>query len=315
VTTAVAVSRAHFVDGVHMAMDETDGFGLSMANHVTLVSVDDPTAVAPAMAMADGGPILFVRDGRLDPLVRDEIVRLLHRPHGMKTHATVDIVGSTSGVPDSVGAEVGKLGFRVKRFAPEAAAADAAQTVQGWYPAYVVVSQSDLPALASSVGTTAPVLLTDGSTMPAATAAKLDRSVNNKGPLQTVYAVGQQAQAAVRSSWPGKPSLHIVDLGGSDAFANSLAAVQGLYDAPQRLGVTPSGDWRDMVIASMVGPTLVVDEAQGLGDSARAWLSASQAAMRAVYVFGGSATLPDALGHAVYGDRYVVRRAPTDIVG
>ncbi|MGA8248395.1 MAG: hypothetical protein WB797_15930 [Nocardioides sp.] len=315
VTTAVTVSRAHFADGDQMAVDEADGFGVSLANHVTLVGADDPSAAAPAIAMAAGGPILFVRDGRLDPQVRDEIVRLLHRPHGMKTRATVDIVGSTSAVPGSVGAELGKLGLHVRRFDPEAAADDAAKAVRGWYPSYVVVSASDLPALASSVGTTDPVLLTDGSTMPAATAAELDRSHNDHGPLTTVYAVGEQAQAAVRSAWPGKRPLRVVDLGGSDPYANSLTAVQGLYDAPHRVGVTTAADWWDIVIASMVGPTLVVDEGQGLEDAATTWLSASQAAMRSVYVFGGPAALPGTVGHIVYGERFAVRRAPADITG
>ncbi len=154
VTTAVAVSRAHYVDGIHIAMSDTESVGLSVANHVTLVGADDPSAAAPAMAMAAGGPILFLRDGRLDPLVSDEITRLLRRPHGMHTRATVDIVGTTSAVPDSVAAELGTLGFHVRRFAPGAAAADAAQAVDGWYPSYVVVSANDLPALASSVGST-----------------------------------------------------------------------------------------------------------------------------------------------------------------
>jgi hypothetical protein len=65
----------------------------------------------------------------------------------------------------------------------------------------------------------------------------------------------------------------------------------------------------------MVGPTLVVPDGPGLEDATRTWLSASQAAMRAVYVFGGSATLVATVGHAVYGDRFVVRRAPGDILG
>ncbi len=135
------------------------------------------------------------------------------------------------------------------------------------------------------------------------------------GSPPTVYAVGQQAQAAVRSSWPGKGTIRIVDLGGADPFANSLAAVQGLYDAPHRLGVTTVADWRDTMIATMVGPTLVVPQGPGLEEPARAWLTASEAAMRAVYVFGGAPALPATVGHAVYGDRFVVRRAPADIAG
>jgi hypothetical protein len=130
-----------------------------------------------------------------------------------------------------------------------------------------------------------------------------------------VYAVGQQAQAAVRSSWPGKRSFHVVDLGGSDPYADSLAAVQRLYDAPGRVAVTTAASWQDGLIASMVGPTLVVDDRQGPEPATRAWLTASQAAMREAYVVGGSTGLADVVGRAVYGDRYVVTRSPGDIVG
>jgi hypothetical protein len=314
VTVALDVSRAHFVSGDSPAMDESSGFGMSWANTVTLVSATDPSAAAPAAAMADGGPVLFVRDGRLDPAVRDEIVRLLRRPRGLRTHPTVDIVGSTSAVPDSVASELHTLGFKVRRFDPQAAAADAASVVHGAFESYVVVSATDLPAVASSVGSQIPVLLTDGSTMPAETAARIDHTPGYAGP-PTVYAVGQQAQAAVRSSWLGKGRFHIVDVGGLDPYADSLAAVQRLYDAPGRLGVATGSSWQDTLIATMVGPTLVVDEQQGLATATRAWLAASEPAMRAVYVFGGTARLAEAVGGAVYGDRFVVRRSPTDILG
>jgi WD40-like Beta Propeller Repeat len=315
VAAAVAVSRAHFVAGTDMAMDETDAFGLSWATRVTLVGADDPTAAATAAAMADGGPLLFVRDGRLDPRVRDEIVRLLHRPRGLRRNTGVDIVGTTGAVPDSVASELQALGFTVRRFAPEAAAADVARTVRGDDLSYVVVSDTDLPAVASSVGTTTPVLLTHEASMPAATAARIDTMPRDAGAMPTVYAVGREAQEAVQSSWPGKRPFHIVDLGGSDPFANSLAAVQGLYDAPGRLAVTTVADWRDTLIATMVGPTLVLDERHGLDGAVRGWLTASGAALRAIHVFGGSAALPGTVGRAVYGDRFVVRRSPADILG
>jgi hypothetical protein len=314
VAAAVAVSRAHYVSGTDMPMEETDSFGVSWATHVTLVSPTDPSSAAAAAALADGGPILFVRGGRLAPAVRDEIVRLLQRPRGLRMQATVDIVGTTSAVPDSVAGEIRALGMKVKRFTPETAAAGTASAIRGAYDSYVVVSIKDLPALASSVGASTPILLTDGVTMPAATAAKLDRIAHYDGQPATVYAVGQQAQAAVRSSWAGKRPFHIVDVGGADSSTTSLAAVQSLYDAPGRLALTTSADWQGTLIATMVGPAVVLDEARGLGGGIQQWLTASGAAMRAVYVFSGSATLPETIGHVVYGDRFIVRRSPIDIL-
>jgi hypothetical protein len=314
VTTAVDVSRARFIDGVDQSMGEADTLGLSTAMRVVLVSAADRSVAATAAAMADGGPILFVRDGRLEPRVRDEILRLLERPKGMGVHPTVDIVGSRTAVPESVASQLRALGLGVRRFDAAAAAADAVSTLRGNSQSYVVVSDTDLSAVVSSVGSGAPVLLTDGAIMTAATAAKLDRMVSY-GATPMVYAVGQQAQAAVRSSWPGKRRFRIVDLGGPDPGANSLAAVQQLYDSPGRLAVSTAAEWQDSLIATMVGPALVLDEQHGLETTARSWMTASQAAMRHVYVFGRSVGLPRAVGQAVYGNRFVVRRSPTDILG
>jgi hypothetical protein len=313
VRVALAVSRARFIDGTELPMAETDGYGVSWADHVTLVSTSDPSAAAPAAAIAAGGPILFVRDGRLDPEVQDEIVRLLQRPHGLRMRGTVDIVGTRTDVPDSVETVLRTLGFHVRRFAPETAAADSADVVRGSYDTYVVVSKDDLPAVASSVGAMNPVLLTIGTAMPPATAAKLDKMAHVASSLPTVYAVGRQAQTALRSSWPGKRPLHVVDVGGDNPIADSLAAVRSLYDAPGRLSVTTDADWHDSLIAGMVGPALVVDQRRGPATDARGWLSASAAALRAIYVLGGPSSLSRTVGRATYGTRYVVHRAPTDI--
>lgn len=313
VAAAVTVSRAHYVDVRHAPVDELGGLGVAGTGQVTLLSADDPSAAAPAAAIAAGGPVLFVRNGRLSPEVRAEIARLLQAPRRMRMHNTVNIVGTRRAVPGSVATSLRALGLRVRRFAPANAAADAAAARSGYYEAYIVVSRTDLPAVLSSVGASSPVLLTNGSTMPAATAAKIDKLRHYPGYPRTVYAVGMQAQTAVRSSWPGKRSFRVVDIGGPDPYANSLDAVQSLYDAPGRVGVTTMTSWQDALIATMVGPTLVVDEGPGLETAAQDWLAAGEAAMRGVYVFGGSAALPTTVGDTVYGDRYAVTRAPTDI--
>jgi hypothetical protein len=312
VRTALDVSRAHFVDGTDLPAEEGAGTGISWADHVTLLSTSDPSAAVPAAAIAAGGPVLFVRDGRLDPRVRDEILRLLQRPHGFR-HGTVDVVGTTADIPDSIVSELRAVHLRVRRLDPADPIGDAASVLEDRSATYVVVSRTDLPGVASSATSASPVLLTDGTTMPEATAARLNRMWDNAGAPATVYAVGHEAQLAVRSTWPGKRALRIVDVGGSDTAGDSLAAVQALYDAPGRLAVTTSADWQDMLIAGMVGPALVVDAHQVLTSADESWLAASQAVLRAVYVLGGSTELPAAVGQAAFGDRYVERPSPTDI--
>ena len=313
VAAAVAVSRAHFVDLRDAPMDGLGGLGVAWADQVTLLSADDPSAAAPAAAIAAGGPLLFVRDGRLDPRVRAEILRLLQAPRRMRMHGIVNVVGTPRAVPDSIATSLQALGLRVRRRAPASAAAARAAARRGYSEAYIVVSRTDLPAVVSSVAASTPVLLTNGSSMPAATAARIDKLGRYRGHPPTVYAVGMQAQAAVRSWWAGKRSFRVVDIGGPDPYANSLDAVQSLYDAPGRVAVTTMTSWQDALISTMAGPTLVVDEGRGLETAAQDWLTASEAALRGVYVFGGSAALPETVGHTVYGDRYEVTRAPEDI--
>jgi hypothetical protein len=146
--------------------------------------------------------------------------------------------------------------------------------------------------------------------MPSVTANRLDHISHASGSPTTVYAVGRDAQTAVRSSWPGRGPFTVVDVGGADSDDDSLAAVQALYDAPGRLSVTTSADWRSVLIASMAGPALVVDP--DLTAEAREHLAASEAVLRNVYVFGGSSRLVRTVGDAAYRGRYVVRRAPAD---
>jgi hypothetical protein len=316
VSRALAVSRAHFASGDDIAMDETSGYGVTWTDHVTLVGTSDPAAAAAADAVAHGGALLFTRGATLQPAVRDEIVRLLHRPHGFGTRVTVDVVGTPGDVPDSVLAALHALRplvphLRVRRIDPADPAGAAAGAVEGSSSIYVVASQDDLTAIASSAGGGSPLLLTEGSTMPVAAARRLNHIWHEPGTPATVYAVGAAAQAAVRSPWPGKKAFQIVDIGGVDTTSTSLAAVQGLYDAPGRLVVTAADDWRDQLIGGMVGPTLVVDGS--LSPDARSWLEASQPVMRAVYLLGAATDQTAAMGQAVYGERYRVVPSPRDI--
>jgi len=315
VSTSLTVSHARFVDGTAIPDSEIGADGIAWATHVTLLSTRDPDAAAAAAAVAAGGPILFLPGGRLDPRVRDEVMRLLQQPRGYRIGATVDIVGTTDDVPTSVDSEIRGLGglhVRVRRFTPDAAAVAAAVAVpRGSHDTYVVVSKDDLPAIASATGAGHPVLLTDGTTMPSATAARLDRIAHWVDAPATVYAVGHDAQVAVRSSWPGKRPFVVVDLGGTDPAADSLAAVQALYDAPGRLSVAPAADWRSVLIATMAGPALVVDQQPSA--AAQEHLAAGEAVLRAVYVFGGSPDLPRTVGDEAYGGHAVVRRSPEDI--
>ena len=71
-------------------------------------------------------------------------------------HPTVDIVGSTIAVPESVASQVQALGLKVRRFDPATAAADAVSTVRGDYQSYVVVSRPTSQRSCPPSGATLP---------------------------------------------------------------------------------------------------------------------------------------------------------------
>ncbi|HET7386018.1 MAG TPA: hypothetical protein VFJ19_05060 [Nocardioidaceae bacterium] len=317
VDLALDVSRAHWTRGLDPAVSAGPSMGLVAANRVTLMDPRDAGAAAVAAVLAgdDRGPVLFVRGGRLDPEVGAEINRILDWGRGSKRYSRVDIVGDEETVPDSVAAAIRAMGYRVRRIDPGDPAVVAASAVHYQPSAYIVVSRTDLPAVLSSVGTGTPVLLTDGTRMADATAQRLNRLARDPGFTPTVYAVGTQAQAAVRTSWPGKRHFRIEDVGGPDPYANSLDVTRSLYDGPGRIAVSTTASWQAALVASTIGPALLIDESHGMESATSDWLSSSEASLRGIYALGGSAGLPDQVGHAVFGPTHFdVVRQPHDIV-
>lgn len=310
VAAAVRVSRAHFVDGRHAPMDDTSSVGVAWRDRVTLVSADDPSSAAVAATVAAGGPLLFTRGDGLDPRVAAEITRILRMPRGTGRSGTVDLVGGADAIPSGMEAAVRQLGFKTRRIDPSDAPSAAAKAARGRYETYVVVSSTDLAGVVAGMGTYDPVLLTEGSTMPAATARKLDHMPHYSGGRPTVYAVGVEAQSAVAAQWPGQHPFRVVDVGGQSPAADSLGVVAAVYDAPVSVAVSASA-WRDQLIASMIGPVLT--SGHGLEKGARSWLSLSEAALLGTYVVG-AAPLARTVGQATYGAGVDLVRDPRDIV-
>jgi WD40 repeat protein len=275
---------------------------------VTLVGTND-TAAATVAGLGDHGPILFTQPDALNPATASEIRRLLgpaHPPTGVVP--TVRIVGDTTAVSSAVESAVDALGYQTSRVPDADPIAEAAalngKMFTGQYSGPVVlVSATDTPALLSLVatGNSMSILFTDNSTMPAVDQPILD-GLNTTGQYPAkLVAVGAQAQAALASSWPGKPvGLSGTPLGGADADFNSLVVARQYSDGPTEVAVAAAGQWQDELLAATNGPgmpLLIVDPAAGVSAQVNAWLENSASAVGTVVLYGDQATLPDRIAN------------------
>src|SRR5471032_2504633 len=149
---------------------------------------------------------------------------------------TVYLLGGTAAIPASVATSLTSLGFVVVRYAGTdrddtalkvAAALGSPGTVFLATGINFPDALSAGPAAASAHGV---VLLTDGSTMPAAVKAYLTAHPG------TVYAVGGPAVAADPAATP---------LQGADRYATAVAVANAIFSAPASVGVASGATFPD----------------------------------------------------------------------
>jgi hypothetical protein len=216
----------------------------------------------------------------------------------------VQIIGDAQAVSPAVESALTALGYHVDRI-PDADPIAEAAALNGTIlsanngPVFLV-SATDTPAILSLVATHHgnQILLTNDMTMPAADEQVLNKLTFTGDHPATIVAVGAQAQAALASSWPGKPSrLSGTPLGGTDANANSVLITRQYSDGPTEVALAASGVWQDELLAATNGPgmPLLVVDPQSLSTQATAWLENSAPSVSTVVLFGDSATLTDGI--------------------
>lgn len=180
------------------------------------------------LASAEGGPLLLTGSASLDPRVKAEIDRLLDP--GM----TVHLLGGTEALSADIQTALTTAGYVVQRYAGDdryATAVKVAEALPGPRGILLATGQNfpdGLTAGAAAARIDGAVLLTAGTTLPAATAAYLAAH-----PSIPVAAIGGPAATA-------RPSAHPVV--GADRYETSVLVAKTFFVGVPPVGGLASGE-------------------------------------------------------------------------
>jgi len=286
IEVAVAASQAVWPTRGVFPQGQGGGFG---AYSVLLTGTTNLPTVMAGAQMVDAGPLLLTTGSTLDTRTAAEMKRVLGSVPAGGSAPTVTIVGGTDLVSTQAEAAVKAMGYLTERTtAPDPIAM--AATVSGrpdLAEAVFLVDAADTPTYLSAISdlgfaSQQTVLLTNGSTMP----DKVKTFLNGIDASRVkVYPLDAAAQAAVASSWSGKPALKVTTLTG-----NVTAALLGRFSATAAgVVVVDKSNLTDILtgigLARAYGaPVLAVDPAAGLDDTVKAWLDASSAAVDKAFI-------------------------------
>jgi YVTN family beta-propeller protein len=266
--TAVAVSQAAFAD--------------ASAGAVVLASESRfPDAlVGMPLASAKNAPILLTAGASLPDVTLAELTRVL--PAG----GTVYLLGGATAIPASVAAQLTSLGYVATRIGgtDRYRTAVAVADTLGDPTTVFLASGTNFPdALAAGPAAAhvgGIVLLTDGTTMPAATSAYLSAHRGN------VYAVGGPAAAADRNA---------TKVVGADRYETAAEVAKTFFANPSAVSIANGATFADALRdgASLDGPLLLTTSA-GLAAPASTYVASVRTSLSTVTVVGDTAALRDA---------------------
>jgi len=280
---------------------ESEGFQVQ-ARAVLLAGTANLPAMLAGAQMVDDGPLLFTSGATLNAHTAAEIKRVLGQvedPQGFVP--TVTILGGTDVVPTQAENAIKAMGYHVDRVAGKDAYAMAV-TAAG-KPAdadpVLVVDAADVASYASAISDLGAyshqtVLVTNGSTMPDGAKTFL----NGLKKTAKVYGLGAGAQAALASSWSGKPAVTIAPIAGT-------AALLGAYAGPARaLVIVDSSSTTDVIAAIGLArgywaPVLALDTKAGLDDGIKAWLDGSSGTIDNVMIVDSKGAVSADFEHSV----------------
>jgi hypothetical protein len=277
--TSVAISRSSYLIG---------GSATS-AVLVDASSFADAVVAAP-LAVQKHGPVLLTLPNNLDAGVAAELTRIL------APGATVYLIGGTNVISTGVETAVAALGFtplRVAgkdRFGTAVAVARSLTTVKNFLEATGLDFPDALSAAAAAAASGSAVLLTNGTTVDAATASFINGNL-------TVgrYAIGKAAATA-------DPATTTTDLVGSDRYATAVLVAQKFFSAPTEAGVASGQDFPDALagsahIAAAGGPLLLTDPST-LSSATQSYI-AGQSKVTEAFVYGGPIAISNAVSTAL----------------
>ena len=294
VAGAIAVTQARYQTAKTYRVSQSNAFayGAMLAN----------PANPDAAALGSGySPVLYTAADSLDPRTKAELLRLFGTPDPVYGGPTITIVGDTSLISAATEAAVQNLGYKTTRvsgadqYAVNASALRAANPTNT--ASVIVVSGDDPAAIAteSFAGAFQVVVLTRGSTLPAAASTYLSRLASNT----SVYVVGASAQSAL-TSWTAPSGVKVIPLVGADAAQSSAVLARVVFGSPLGVILVDPANAADKAVALTAAQQLgyailLVDPAKGLEPATRAFLDDSSAGIGTTLVVGPTGTLSDDL--------------------
>jgi hypothetical protein len=295
VAGAIAVTQARYQTAktYQVSQSSAHAYGAVLANPA------DPDAAALG---AGYYPVLYTAAASLDPRTKAELQRLFGTSDPVNGGPTITIVGDTGTVSAATEAAVRNLGYKTTRISGADRYAVNATVLKAAHPAVsgqsvIVVSGDDPAAIATEAfgGLFQQVVLTRGSTLPAAASTYLSRL-----PSSTiVYVVGASAQSAL-TSWTAPSGVKVVPLVGADAAQASAVVARVAFGSPLGVILLDPADAADedvaVTAAQQLGyAILLVDPAKGLEPATRGFLNDSSAGIGTTLVVGPTSTLSDNL--------------------
>jgi uncharacterized delta-60 repeat protein len=299
VATAIAESSATYasggLDAAASGNSPTDASGKLLARAVVLTgatSFADALAALP-FSSYDGGPLLLTPSDHLDDAVLAEIKRVLGSPSSNSDLSPeVDVVGGDLAVSPAVVDTLVTAGYTVKRFAGAdryTTAVAVAKAIGG--TRYVEANGRDYPdGIAAGVAGAnigAPLLLTDGSTLPPAAATLLSQKALQR------FAVGGPAAAADPTATP---------IVGQDRYATAALVATEFFGTPTTVGIARGDDFADALtggaMAAASGAPILLTPPNAANDWDRLYLTVMKPWTHTLVVFGGQSAVSDAVASA-----------------
>lgn len=277
---APVVSRISGADRFATAVATSVSSFPGTASAVVLASGDSfPDALVGVTLTASlNAPLLLTSGATLPSATKAEIMRVL--PSG----GTVYLLGGTASVPNSIAAQLASMGYHTTRYAgtDRFGTALAVAAAQGNPTTVMLVDGSTfsdaLAAGPAAAHVHAAVLLTNGSSLPAADAAYL---AAHRG---TVYGIGAAGHAADPAAIP------VFGVGSSSSTSAAVAAK--FFPAPTTVGIASSASFPDALaggaqIAHLGGP-LLLNAPGAIDNQVAGYLTTHSQTVTLARIYGGT---------------------------
>ncbi|NHA69224.1 cell wall-binding repeat-containing protein [Phycicoccus flavus] len=267
--------------------------------------------VTGAQAQPDaltGGPLAAQLDGSslLTPTTRLPDTVLAEIRRALDPRGTVYIVGGPAAVAPAVETRLRDEGLVVERItganrftvAVEVAREEARLRGSAPATAFVTSGRAFADALVAgpaAFASGAPVLLSDGGTLPYVTRAYLQEL----GPQATVYAVGGSSVAALAGDQRAR------GVSGANRYLTAVAVAERFFPAVDVLTVVDGRNWPDAASAGALtarwGQPIVLANSRAALDPTAAYVTGVRQGVDYQVVLGGTTAVPDAAAERYAG--------------